>query len=173
MNIPKQDYPVHRQTPLFKLDGDPIDQNYRGYHVVAPFRTQLLKWIGNKQRFAHEIISYFPESYKKYYEPFLRSGAVLGTLAPEHAVASDGLKPLIEIWQTLSANPRLVKEWYGNDGLYMTATTCKIREIRRRNAAERCRSSFYIALCYGSVVRFRSDGYISACGASADQPGRL
>ncbi len=25
-----------------------------------PLKKQLLKWIGNKQRFAHEIINYFP-----------------------------------------------------------------------------------------------------------------
>ena len=47
-----------------------------------PFKLQLLKWIGNKQRFAHEIISYFPGKYDGYYEPFVGSGAVLGTLAP-------------------------------------------------------------------------------------------
>jgi DNA adenine methylase len=27
---------------------------------VHPFTTQLLKWVGSKQRFAHEIVSYFP-----------------------------------------------------------------------------------------------------------------
>ena len=32
----------------------------REFQSVAPFHTQLLKWIGNKQRFAHEIASYFP-----------------------------------------------------------------------------------------------------------------
>ena len=48
-----------------------------------PFKLQLLKWIGNKQKFAHEIISYFPSELPAYYEPFLGSGAVLGTLAPK------------------------------------------------------------------------------------------
>ena len=37
----------------------------------------LLKWIGNKQRFAETIISYMPETFNNYYEPFLGSGAVL------------------------------------------------------------------------------------------------
>ena len=27
---------------------------------VKPFKAQLLKWVGNKQRFAHEIVSHFP-----------------------------------------------------------------------------------------------------------------
>lgn len=31
----------------------------------------LLKWIGNKQRFADTIISYMPETFNNYYEPFL------------------------------------------------------------------------------------------------------
>jgi len=58
-----------------------------------PFRSQLLKWIGNKQRFAHEIISYFPRDFKVYREPFLGSGAVLGTLAPTKAIGSDAFMP--------------------------------------------------------------------------------
>ncbi len=44
-------------------------QHIRG-HSVEPFSVQLLKWIGNKQRFAHEIASYFPANYCTYFEPF-------------------------------------------------------------------------------------------------------
>lgn len=40
----------------------------------------LLKWIGNKQRFAETIISYMPEQFNNYYEPFLGSGAVMAQL---------------------------------------------------------------------------------------------
>ena len=71
------------------------------YHYINPLKTQLLKWIGNKQRFAPEIVSYFPTAYNRYFEPFLGSGAVLATLAPKIAVGSDIFKPLMEIWQTL------------------------------------------------------------------------
>lgn len=79
------------------------------YQEVQPFKTQLLKWIGSKQRFAHEIVSYFPIDIGTYFEPFLGSGAVLGTLAPKKAFASDIFKPLIDIWQTLHDNPELLK----------------------------------------------------------------
>jgi DNA adenine methylase len=78
---------------------------------VHEFKTQLLKWIGNKQRFAHEIISFFPKEFGNYYEPFLGSGAVLATLAPNQAVASDTFLYLIQIFQTLQSNPdQLYKE---------------------------------------------------------------
>src|SRR5436190_2293315 len=76
------------------------------------FKSQLLKWIGNKQRFAHEIVSYFPAQFGTYWEPFLGSGAVLATLVPEKAVGADAFKPLMEIWQTLKAKPEELKRWY-------------------------------------------------------------
>jgi len=150
------------QLPLFDIERYP-----RAY--VAPFRTQLLKWIGNKQRFAHEIISYFPASFGTYYEPFLGSGAVLGTLAPESAVASDALKPLVEIWQMLNSRPEIVKQWYRerwND--FMSGDKVeKYEEIKAAynffpNAADLL---FLSRSCYGGVVRFRTDGYMSTpCG---------
>ena len=80
--------------------------------LVAPFGIQLLKWVGNKQRFAHEIASFFPPEYGTYFEPFLGSGAVLGTLAPSKAMASYSLPPLVKIWQILQPDPTLLKVWY-------------------------------------------------------------
>src|SRR5438105_6460438 len=87
---------------------EPVDLG----NLIPPFKRQLLKWVGNKQKFAHEIISYFPERFNAYHEPFLGSGAVLGTLAPKNAYASDIFPPLMEIWQTLSASPERLIEWY-------------------------------------------------------------
>ena len=80
--------------------------------TIPPFKTQFLKWIGNKQRIAHTIISHFPWHYDNYIEPFVGSGAVLGTLAPQRAIASDVMKPLIDLWQMLQSQPETVIEWY-------------------------------------------------------------
>ncbi len=63
---------------------------------VATFQRGLLKWIGNKQRIAHEIVAYFPSDFRSYREPFVGSAAVLATLAPKRSVASDSFRPLIE-----------------------------------------------------------------------------
>lgn len=142
---------------------------------ITPFRTQLLKWIGNKQRFAHEIIQYFPPGYRTYYEPFVGSGAVLGTLAPQAAVASDALKPLVEIWQTLKAAPDTVKSWYTERWhIYMAGDRIegyeKIKQAYNveSNAADLL---FLSRSCYGGVVRFRKDGYMSTpCGIHTPIP---
>jgi DNA adenine methylase len=138
---------------------------------IGPFTAQLLKWIGNKQRFAHEIVSYFPEKFNHYFEPFIGSGGVLATLSPKRATGSDNFPPLIEIWRTLRDDPELLKHWYRERWNRMNRAGDKVRGYeavkasynRRPNGADLlflCRS------CYGGVVRFRqSDGFMSTpCG---------
>ncbi|MGB7925267.1 MAG: Dam family site-specific DNA-(adenine-N6)-methyltransferase [Pyrinomonadaceae bacterium] len=137
---------------------------------AKPFKAQLLKWIGNKQRFAHEIVSYFPKSFNIYHEPFLGSGAVLGTLSPERAIASDSFLPLIEIWQTLRASPRTLKGWYTERWQAMKggAKVEVYEQIKANyNAHPNAADLLYLSRsCYGGVVRFRqADGYMSTpCG---------
>ncbi|MGI8857310.1 MAG: Dam family site-specific DNA-(adenine-N6)-methyltransferase [Thermomicrobiales bacterium] len=138
-------------------------------HVVsqiAPFKTQLLKWIGNKQRFAYEIANYLPTSFGTYFEPFVGSGAVLATLAPRKAVASDTLLPLIEIWQTLSATPDLLTTWYADRyALFVSGERVAMYEQIKAsyNAQPNGADLLFLSRsCYGGVVRFRqADGYMS------------
>ncbi len=138
---------------------------------IKPFSTQLLKWVGNKQRFAHEIISLFPKKFNHYHEPFLGSGAILATLSPtKKAYASDAFFPLVKIFQTLQENPYELKGWYkerwdiAHGGLKKEGYE-KIKNSYNSNpnAADflfLCRS------CYGGVIRFRKhDGFMSTpCG---------
>lgn len=138
--------------------------------IITPLHNQLLKWIGNKQRFARQIVSYFPSSFGRYYEPFLGSGAVLATLAPSNAVGSDSFKPLVEIWQTLKDSPESLTNWYKErwDRMMSGDKVVVYKEIRTSyntnpNGADLL---FLSRACYGGVVRFRqSDGYMSTpCG---------
>lgn len=137
---------------------------------AKPFRSQLLKWIGNKQRFAHEIISYFPQNFDVYREPFLGSGAVLGTLAPKRAVGSDAFEPLIEIWQTLQTDPELLKTWYAERWERIKKgekVSVYAQILASYNASPNGADLLFLSRsCYGGVVRFRQyDGYMSTpCG---------
>lgn len=138
--------------------------------TIRPLKLQLLKWIGNKQRFAHEIAGHFPAEFGTYFEPFLGSGAVLATLAPQRAIASDAFPPLVEIWRTLHESPETVNDWYASRWAYFNEgeRVARYEQIKadynaRPNGADLlflCRS------CYGGVVRFRqADGFMSTpCG---------
>jgi DNA adenine methylase len=134
-----------------------------------PFKQQLLKWVGNKQRFAHEIADFFPSSMGRYYEPFLGSGAVLGTLAPPRALGSDVFAPLVGIWQALKNEPATLIDWYATR-LEIVANLGKRRAYDEILASYNARPNaadfvFLSRTCYGGVVRFRKDGYMSTpCG---------
>lgn len=137
---------------------------------VRPFKSQLLKWIGNKQRFAHEIISFFPKTFGTYHEPFLGSAAVLGVLSPRKAEASDCFAPLIEIWQTLRKNPETVVDWYRTrwEQMHEGDKVAAYEAVKASYNAEANGADllFLCRSCYGGVVRFRMrDGYMSTpCG---------
>ena len=140
-------------------------------HQVVPFKKPLLKWVGSKQRFAHDIASYFPLEFGTYFEPFIGSAGVLGTLRPERAVATDSFGPLIEIWQTLHETPDTVKRWYEERWQSM-ASGDKILEYERLKESFNTNPNgpdllFLSRSCYGGIIRFRkSDGYMSTpCGA--------
>lgn len=137
---------------------------------VKPFKSGLLKWIGNKQRFAHRIVSFFPQRFGRYIEPFVGSGAVLATLSPPDGVASDSFKPLVEIWQTLSRDPELLKLWYADRWLF-TQDGDKVAQYEKIKASYNAHPNgadllFLCRACYGGVVRFRQgDGFMSTpCG---------
>lgn len=138
--------------------------------IITPLKSQLLKWIGNKQRYAKEIVSYFPNRFRRYFEPFLGSGAVLATLVPDDGIGSDNFKPLMEIWRTLKKDPNLLNEWYlirwekCSKG-EKTQEYEKIKESYNKNP-NGADLLFLSRSCYGGVVRFRkADGCISTpCG---------
>jgi len=133
---------------------------------TRPFRSQLLKWVGSKQKQADAIIAYFPQRFGTYFEPFLGSGGVLGVLSPERAIASDGFLPLMEIWRSLPSGKEQLKRNYA-DRYALIASLGKKRAYEhilesyntRPNGADLV---FLCRACYGGVVRFRKlDGYMS------------
>ena len=135
----------------------------------------LLKWIGNKQRFAETIISYMPESFNNYYEPFLGSGAVLAELLDadssklfphfNHAYASDILPFLIEIFDLTKDSPELLTDYYRSEiEKYYEDPVTQYEVIRERFNAKHNPYDFLLLsrTCYSGVIRFRkADGYMS------------
>jgi DNA adenine methylase len=143
---------------------------------LPPLKGQLLKWIGNKQKFAREIISYFPQNFGTYYEPFLGSGAVLAHLAPRKAIASDAFAPLIQIWRKLHDDTDGLIRWY-SDRYALVEKMGKVQAYESVKAAYNSEPNgadllFLSRVCYGGVVRFRkADGYMSTpCGPHRPMP---
>lgn len=150
---------LERQTSLFTDDE-------RYVSVTKPFRAQLLKWIGNKQKQAEAIIAHFPRQIGVYHEPFLGSGGVLGVFAPKKAVASDTFRPLVEIWQTLHDDKQLLKCQYRERHALISQLGKKeayLKILANYNAKPNGADLLFLCrACYGGVVRFRmKDGCMS------------
>jgi DNA adenine methylase len=61
----------------------------------------VLKWAGGKQALAEQLIRFFPDSFSRYYEPFLGGGSVLLTLQPEKAIVGDQNHWLLDTYVAL------------------------------------------------------------------------
>lgn len=61
----------------------------------------IVKWVGGKQMLADELVSLFPQTYHKYYEPFLGGGSVLLALQPKAAVVGDFNEWLVDTYQAV------------------------------------------------------------------------
>ncbi|MCK4427779.1 MAG: Dam family site-specific DNA-(adenine-N6)-methyltransferase [candidate division Zixibacteria bacterium] len=125
---------------------------------------QLLKWVGNKYKYAHIIVSYFPANYNKFIEPFVGTGAILATLSPKKAIAGDTLAPLIEIWTLLQNDPKKLIDYYAS---IITRFNCNrqetYEEVRQRyNSSPNGLDLLVLSrTCYGGVIRFTKEGKIS------------
>lgn len=60
--------------------------------------SPFIKWAGGKQAIAKSIVSYFPKSYDRYFEPFLGGGSILLEASPELAFVSDSNRWLIDTY---------------------------------------------------------------------------
>lgn len=161
---------VSTQSSLF--DAEPVQTA-----GMPALKGQLLKWIGNKQKFAVEICSYFPQDIGTYYEPFLGSGGVLATLAPKRAVCGDVFKPLVEIWQKLHDDTEGLIRWYAERHALIQSMGSKqdaynfVLNRYNTQGPNGADLLFLSRVCYGGVVRFRKDGYMSTpCGPHTPMP---
>ncbi len=88
---------------------------------------------------------------------------------PDRALGSDIFEPLVGIWQALKDEPEKLIDWYAKR-LVMRAQMGKVAAydtiLASYNARPNPADFVYLSRsCYGGVVRFRKDGYMSTpCG---------
>lgn len=63
------------------------------------------KWTGGKRQLLSVIKSLMPESYNRYFEPFVGGGALFFELAPKDAIINDFNSELINCYQQIKDNP--------------------------------------------------------------------
>jgi len=72
----------------------------------------VIKWSGSKRSQANTILSFFPDSFNVYYEPFVGGGSIMGAVEPLNGVCGDVCKPLIDLWLEIKNNPSILADEY-------------------------------------------------------------
>jgi DNA adenine methylase len=124
----------------------------------------LLKWVGNKFRYAEAIAEHLPTDFNSYFEPFVGTGAVLATVAPQRGIAGDALSILVEFHQAVQTDPEpLISHYSSTREELLRHGRDAYEEVKARYNAEPTPGDLLVLsrACYGGVVRFRRDGKMS------------
>lgn len=71
---------------------------------ISPF----VKWAGGKKQLLDRLEERMPETYGRYYEPFIGGGALLLDVQPKNAIVNDVNEQLLNVYRQLKADAEVV-----------------------------------------------------------------
>jgi len=69
-----------------------------GFLEKSPPGRPILKWAGGKQQLLQHLLSWVPQNFNRYIEPFVGGGALFFALNPGRAIISDSNPELINVY---------------------------------------------------------------------------
>ncbi len=130
-----------------------ITHNNKSVHPV-------IKWSGSKRKVAPELAKLIIPA-RRYYEPFIGSGAMLPFRHTEYAVAGDVVKELIDLWNVIRDEPKEVgaeykKRW---DKLQAQGHTAYYEVRDSFNSTRNPHDLLFLSrTCVNGLIRFNKDG---------------
>lgn len=134
---------------------------------VHPF----VKWAGGKTQLLEVIESHLPETFNRYFEPFVGGGALLFKLQPKAFSINDSNEELICVYRCLENNELfelLKKELLKHEGNHSEEYYYQVREMDKlegfNNLPIYVRAGRMIYLnkaCFNGLYRVNSKGYFN------------
>lgn len=125
----------------------------------------FVKWAGGKGQLLPELLKRVPETFERYFEPFLGGGALFFALQPPIAVLGDIGEELIGAYLAIQCTPQLVieelKKYRYDEGCYYT-TRMMDREpgFQRLPIHVRAARFLYINRCgFNGLWRVNKNGH--------------
>jgi len=120
----------------------------------------FLKWAGGKRWLVSTAPSLFPNTYDRYIEPFLGSGAVYFHLQPKRALLADSNALLIETYQAIKSDwRRVLYELRKHHRLHCKSYYYKIRSSTFRTPYTRAAKLIYLnRTCWNGLYRVNLKG---------------
>ncbi len=122
--------------------------------------TPFLRWVGGKRWLVDAYPDLFPQSYNRYIEPFLGSGAALFHLGPKNALLGDTNAALIDTYRAIKSDWKrvwsvLLKHHRRHNADYYY----RIRESKPRARHTKAAKFIYLnRTCFNGIYRVNRDG---------------
>lgn len=157
----------------YKPTRNPPDSNHSIDNNKLPKPKPFLKWAGGKRALLPEIKKRMPESYNKYYEPFVGAGALFFSEIPKPAILSDKNKELINCYKQVKKNPHEViealKPMKYNETLYY-----EIRGQQPKDPVNKAARFIYLnRCCWNGLWRVNSKGKFNVPIGRYKKPHRI
>ncbi len=127
----------------------------------------IVKWAGGKRGILSELLDNMPESYGRYFEPFVGGGALFFRLQPENAYISDTNGELVALYLAVRDNAEELVEslsLHENSKEYFM----RIRNADRTaeyegwsNVRKASRLVYLNRTCFNGLYRVNSKGYFN------------
>lgn len=121
----------------------------------------VIKWSGSKRSQSAKIKEFLPNSFNRYYEPFIGGGSILYAINPTNAICGDICVPLIDLWNEIKNNPSKLAEEYR---MYWTRLQAEgyqvyyeIRDSFNKNHSPES-LLFLSRTCVNGLIRFNANG---------------
>lgn len=121
---------------------------------AAPF----LRWAGGKRWLVPTIKHLLPESFDRYVEPFLGSGAVFFGIAPPNAWLSDRNHDLVETFWAVRDEPKRVLQILLNKPLTKEQFALEAARVPDSRAARAARFIFLNRTAWNGLYRVNQKG---------------
>lgn len=120
----------------------------------------VIKWTGSKRSQAKKIISFMPEDYIVYYEPFIGGGSVLYEAHPKRAICLDVCEPLINVWNIIKNLPDKLYKSYASNWKMFCDDNSYYYEVRNRFNKSKSPYDFFFLTrtCINGKIRFNKKG---------------
>jgi DNA adenine methylase len=120
----------------------------------------ILKWVGGKRQMLKDIGRKLPETYGRYYEPFLGGGALFFALNPKRATISDLNPELMNVYLSVRDNVdeviKRLSEYKNEEGFFYETRKKRWEDLNKFEAA--ARTIFLNRTCFNGLYRVNKSG---------------
>lgn len=124
----------------------------------------IVKWVGGKRQLMSVLLENMPNTFNRYYEPFVGGGALFFQLQPEKAYISDKNEELINLYLVVRDNvneliEHLVKHEISKEYYFKIRNIDRTDDYKNFSNVERASRFIYLnKTCFNGLYRVNSRG---------------